>query len=82
MSLRPRKQMKKSGGRWIQQAIKKPGSLTDYVRDKYGDEGFDHKGRIKMSILRDLARPQNNVRKKTRSRARLALSLREMSEKK
>lgn len=78
MSLRPRKQMKKSGGKWIQKAIKEPGSLTAYVRDRYGEEGFDHKGLIKMQILRELARPQNNVRKKTRNRARLALSLREM----
>lgn len=81
MSLRPRKEMKKSGQRWIQQAITKPGSLTEYVRDRYGDEGLDSKGRIKMSILRELAQPQNNVRKKTRNRARLALTLREMSEK-
>lgn len=78
MSLKPKK---KRTTKWIQQAIKRPGSLTDYVRDKYGDEGFDHKDRIKLSILRDLARPQNNVRKKTRNRARLALTLREMSEK-
>jgi len=81
MSLRPRKQIKKSERRWIQQAVEKPGTLTAYVRDRYGDEGFDRKGRIKMSILRELARPQTNVRKKTRKRARLALTLREMSEK-
>jgi len=81
MSLRPKRQMKKSGRKWIQKAVEKPGSLTAYVRDRYGEEGFDHKGRIKMSILRELARPQNNVRKKTRNRARLALTLRKMSEK-
>lgn len=58
--------------KWIQPAIKKPGALRRYVRERFGEKGFDVKGRIKKSILHQLAKDGL-----VGQRARLALRLRE-----
>ena len=57
---------------WIQNAIEHPGALRAYVKRYYGDTGFDSKGRIKVTILRQLAKRDDTIGK----RARLALELR------
>jgi len=64
--------------RWIQKAIKKPGALRNYVKRKYGKKGFDRKGRIKVEILRKLAKRNDVIGR----RARLALTLRKLSKRK
>jgi len=66
--------------KWIQGAIKKEGSLRDYIRRRYGDAGFTERGTIKISVLRRLAEDPE-VSEKTRKRARLALTLREIRKK-
>ncbi|MEM3896167.1 MAG: capsid protein VP2 [Archaeoglobaceae archaeon] len=63
--------------KWIQKAIKDPGSLREYVMRKYGSEGFTEKGTIKVEILRKLAKSPH-VSEKTKRRARLALTLRKL----
>ncbi|MCS7102296.1 MAG: hypothetical protein NZ992_00245 [Candidatus Korarchaeum sp.] len=60
--------------RWIQNAVKKPGALRSYVRRKYGAKGFDSRGNIRASVLRELSKRNDTVGK----RARLALTLRRM----
>jgi len=60
--------------RWIQEAIKRPGALRQYVKRKYGKKGFTERGTIKVSVLRDLANEPGKVGK----RARLALTLRKL----
>lgn len=73
----PRKGRVKQRKAWIQQAIKNPGSLRQYVSRKYGRRGFTKKGAIKVSILRRIAK-DTRVSNKVRSRARLALTLRRL----
>ena len=63
-----------SSDRWIQEAIKRPGALRQYVKRKYGQRGFTERGTIKVSVLRDLA----NEPGKVGQRARLALTLRKL----
>jgi hypothetical protein len=64
---------------WIQEAIKKPGSFRAYVQRVFGQEGFDKLGRIKVSVLKYLAKsaPTDVIRR----RARLALTLRKLRSK-
>jgi len=66
-----------SSDRWIQEAIKRPGALRQYVKRKYGKKGFTERGTIKVSILRDLANEPGIVGQ----RARLALTLRKLRKK-
>jgi len=60
--------------KWIQKAIKKPGALRMYVKRRFGEEGFTKSGRIKASVLRELAKRNDRIGK----RARLAITLRGM----
>ncbi|MEM4454420.1 MAG: hypothetical protein QXL98_01430 [Thermofilaceae archaeon] len=63
---------------WIQEAIKRPGSLRRYVQRKYGKKGFVTRGgrsTIKVSVLRRLAEKPGSIGRK----ARLALLLRRFS---
>jgi len=68
----------KKDKRWIQKAIKKPGALRAYVRRVYGDKGFTKDGKIRMDILRALAKRRDRIGR----RARLALTLRKLGKKK
>jgi hypothetical protein len=65
--------------RWIQEAIKRPGSLRAYVQRVFGDAGFDQLGRIKVSVLKYLSKhaPTDVIRR----RSRLALTLRKLRSK-
>jgi hypothetical protein len=67
---------RKKDNRWIQKAIKKPGALRAYVKRYFGEEGFTKSGRIKASVLRELAKRNDRIGK----RARLAITLRGMRE--
>ena len=69
---------RKKDKRWIQKAIKKPGALRAYVRRVYGDRGFTRDGKIRMDILRALAKRRDRIGR----RARLALTLRKLGKKK
>jgi len=60
--------------KWIQKAIKKPGSLRAYVKREYGSKGFTKRGTIKTSVLRELSKKKTV----TGRRARLALTLRKL----
>lgn len=67
-------QLRAMGGKvkyWLQKAIKKPGVLRMHVQRTYGNAGFDSKGRIKLPVLKELAK--DGIWGK---RARLALLLR------
>lgn len=68
---RKRTRKRKQNG-WIQKAIEHPGALRAYVKRYYGSAGFDSKGRIKATLLRQLAKRDDTIGK----RARLALELR------
>ena len=70
----------KQDKKWIQGAIKKEGSLREYIRKKYGNKAFTEQGTIRVSVLRELANDPE-VSEKTRKRARLALALREIRKK-
>jgi hypothetical protein len=37
--------------KWMGQSVKRPGALTAKIEKRYGKEGFDAKGRIKISVL-------------------------------
>jgi hypothetical protein len=68
------------GEYWIQEAIKRPGSLRSFVRRKYGSRGFTKSrktGRriIKYEVLVRLAKKRGSIGKK----ARLALTLRRLA---
>lgn len=63
--------------RWIQKAVKNPGALRRYVKRKYGSSGFDKQGRIKLSVLKKLAKRNDTIGR----RARLAITLRELRSK-
>ena len=69
---------------WIGRAIREPGALRRYVQREWGSQGFTKRGTIRVSILRSLAegrgREGKRVTLKTRRRARLALTLRELRE--
>jgi len=38
--------------KWIQDAVKKPGRVTRYLRQKYGDAAFTKDGKIKLAYIR------------------------------
>ena len=38
--------------KWIQEAIKKPNRVRNYLKRKYGDKAFTEDGKIKMSYIR------------------------------
>ena len=61
--------------RFIQKAIEHRGALRRYVMQEYGEEGFDKKGRIKTSVLKDIER---NGTEKEKKRAFLAQTLRRL----
>jgi hypothetical protein len=69
-----KKGLRKNPGRrkWIKGAIKKKGALRSTVKQRYGQKGFDSRGRIKMSALNKLSKEGG----KTGQRARLAKTLR------
>ena len=76
---------RKSGGRrgsrskyWIQEAIRKPGSLRAYVKRVYGEAGFTSRGTIKREVLLELKKHPNPT---IRKRANLALTLRKLGRK-
>jgi len=60
--------------RWIRRAIKKRGSLRNYVKRKYGKRGFTKRGTIKVDVLQKLSKKKGKVGK----RARLALTLKKL----
>lgn len=61
-------------GKWIQDAITRPGRLRAYVRRVYGQAGFTQRGTIRMEILRELARRKDGIGRA----ARLAITLRRL----
>jgi len=58
--------------RFIQKAIKKPGSLRRIVSRRFGKKGFTEQGNIKQEVVSELAKEPGKVGKK----ARLAKTLR------
>ncbi len=66
---------RRNTGRWIQEAIKRPGRLRAYVQRVYGARGFTERGTIRVEVLRELSRHTN---RSLAAAARLALRLREM----
>ena len=75
-----RKKVSKNN-KWIQSAHLKKGALRNYIKRKFGKEGFTKQGTIKVSILRQLAKDPN-VTEKTRKRAKTALTLRKLRKEK
>jgi hypothetical protein len=65
---------------WIQQAIKRPGSLRKWLRKKYGSKAFNKDGTIKVTFLRKLLKSED-VSKRIKRKIRLALMLRKLSKK-
>lgn len=75
---------KKAKKKWIQRAIEEEGSLTDYVKRRWGKEGFTKKGTIKVKILNQIIRDykQGKVSLLTYRRAILAKNLKKIAKKK
>jgi len=65
---------------WIQQAIRRPGSLKKWLRKKYGNKAFKKDGTIKVTFLRKLLK-RKDVSKRIKRKIRLALTLRSFSKK-
>jgi len=42
---------KRSGNRWIQSAVKRPGRVKNYLKRKYGNKAFTKSGEIKHSYV-------------------------------
>jgi len=71
--------MARNDEKWIQDAIKKPGSLRGHVARKYGKRGFTRSrktGRpiIRRDVLNKLAKKKGKIGQK----ARLAITLRKL----
>lgn len=78
MSLDPKAHKRGKSKYWIQEAVGgHEGALRDYVRNKYGSDGFTEGDTIKVSILHELIRDPD-VTLTTKRRAQLALNLREI----
>jgi len=64
---------------WIQDAIKKPGSLRGYVARKYGKKGFTRSRKTGRPIIRrDVLNKLAKKKGKIGHRARLAITLRKL----
>jgi len=64
---------------WIQDAIKKPGSLRGYVARKYGKRGFTRSRKTGRPIIRrDVLNKLAKKKGKIGQRARLAKTLRKL----
>ena len=64
--------------RWIQKAIKRPGSLRRWLKKhekkierRYGKSPFTKDGKIRVSVLRRLKRDKEFLKELARSRYRL-----------
>lgn len=75
---------KKAKKKWIQKAIEEEGSLTDYVKRRWGKQAFTKKGNIKVKILNQIIKDykKGKVSLKTYRRAVLAKTLRKIAKKK
>jgi len=71
---------KKNPEFWIQEAIKKPGRVREYVKRKYGKEAFTKDGKIKVEYLRKALKEAKD--ESLKAALRLALRLRELAKKK
>jgi hypothetical protein len=60
--------------RWIQEAIKRKGSLRAWLKRKYGKRAFTKKGKIKITFLRKLAK-RKDLDKRIKRKIHLALTL-------
>lgn len=68
---------------WIQRAVKPEnrGALRRYIRRRFGSDGFTDRDTIKIAVLRRLA-TDPHVSRTTRLRARFALTMAALREKK
>ncbi|MEM4455479.1 MAG: hypothetical protein QXT28_12245 [Thermofilaceae archaeon] len=77
---------RKRSSRWIQEAIKRPGALREWLKENRGrvkrltgEDPFDRKGRIKVRVLRKLLAKHKKGRvrlhPRTVKRIQLALTL-------
>ena len=75
---------KKAKKKWIQKAISEEGSLTDYVKRRWGNKALTKKGTIKIKYLNQIIKDykQGKVSLKTYRRAVLAKTLRRIAKKK
>ncbi|MEM4853760.1 MAG: hypothetical protein QXQ60_09350 [Thermofilum sp.] len=80
---------RKRSSRWIQEAIKRPGALREWLKKNRGrvkrltgEDPFDRRGRIKARVLRKLLARHRKGRVKlhprTVKRIQLALTLRKL----
>ncbi len=75
---------RKAKEKWIQKAIQEEGSLTDYVKRRWGKKALTKKGNIKTKYLNQIIRDykKGKVSLKTYRRAVLAKTLRKIAKKK
>jgi hypothetical protein len=69
---------RRAGTRWIQQAIKRPGSLRRWLKKhekrierRYGESPFTKDGKVRMSVLRRLKRDKEFLKELSGARYRL-----------
>lgn len=79
-SKKGRRKATKKDQKWIAAAVKRPGALREKVQFYYREKGFDKKGRIKVSVLRELIKnPRGESVKdmaRTKQQAQFALNVR------
>jgi len=67
---------------WIQEAIKKPRALTQYLKRRFGKKAFTKQGKISIKFLKSLLKKHKEgkikLTKKTLARIRLAITLRKL----
>ena len=71
---------KKNPEFWIQEAIKKPGRVRNYVKRKYGDKAFTKDGKIKVEYLKKALKEAKD--ESLKAALRLALRLKSLAKKK
>lgn len=70
---------------WIQEAVKRPGSLKQWLKKRYGRRAFTRSGEIKVSYLRKLRKEIKKGEIKVRNksvwlkRINLALTLKRLA---
>ena len=71
---------------WIQEAIKRPGSLTKWLKKHFGKKAFTKQGKIKITLLKKLAKKKKvkgrKIPKRVLAKINLAITLNKLRKKK
>jgi hypothetical protein len=74
-----RKTVADNGKKWVQKAVKRPGSLTAYAKKVAPRKAFTKRGTLRVAWLREIVKSDKSSMR--RNQARLALRLKKMNSK-